>query len=79
MTQVSGLSKSDVIRRLKDADQGTLPGGGSEVLSDKVKHSISRLWPKGREEDWVRVHREAHKLGYRTTATMMYVHSQMIS
>ena len=74
MAQVSGFPESEVLRRLKEAGHETLPGGGSEVLSDRVKQQISRLWPKGRVEDWLRVHREAHKLGYRTTATMMYGH-----
>ena len=74
MSQVAELPLSEVLRRLKEAGQETLPGGGSEVLSDGVKRSLSRLWPKGRVQDWVDVHREAHKLGYRTTATMMYGH-----
>ena len=39
-----------------------------------MKRSLSRLWPKGRVDDWSEVHREAHRLGYRTTATMMYGH-----
>ena len=74
MSEVSGLSIAQVLHRLKDAGQETLPGGGSEVLSDRVRRNLSRLWPKGTVEDWVDVHREAHKLGYRTTATMMYGH-----
>ena len=74
MSQVSEMSVADVLRRLKEAGQETLPGGGSEVLSDVVKRRLSRLWPKGRVKDWEEVHREAHRLGYRTTATMMYGH-----
>ena len=74
MSQVAELSLFQVLRRLKEAGQETLPGGGSEILSERVKHRISRLWPKGRSDDWLEVHREAHKLGYRTTATMMYGH-----
>jgi cyclic dehypoxanthinyl futalosine synthase len=74
MSQVSEMPVSEVLRRLKEAGQETLPGGGSEVLSDKVRRRLSRLWPKGRVKDWVEVHREAHLQGYRTTATMMYGH-----
>ena len=74
MAQVSGLPLAEVLRRLKEAGQVSIPGGGSEILSDRVKHQISRLFPKGRTADWVDVHREAHKLGLRTTATMMYGH-----
>ncbi len=74
MSQVSGLPISEVLGELREAGLESIPGGGSEVLSNRVKHKISRLFPKGRVDDWTLVHREAHKLGYRTTATMMYGH-----
>ena len=74
MAQVSEMPVSEVLSRLKAAGQETLPGGGSEILADRVKRRLSRLWPKGRVDEWVEVHREAHKLGYRTTATMMFGH-----
>ncbi len=74
MSQVSGLSVREVLEALKEAGQDSIPGGGSEILSERVKHRISRLWPKGRVEDWTVVHQEAHRLGFRTTATMMYGH-----
>ena len=74
MSQVSGLSVREVLVELKEAGLETIPGGGSEVLSNRVKHKISRLFPKGKVDDWTGVHREAHLLGYRTTATMMYGH-----
>ena len=74
MVQVSELSLREVLARLYDAGLRTIPGGGSEVLSNSVKHKISRLFPKGKVDDWTSVHLEAHRLGYRTTATMMYGH-----
>jgi cyclic dehypoxanthinyl futalosine synthase len=74
MSEVSGLSVREVLARLQSAGQRTLPGGGSEILSDRVKRKISRLHPKNHSEDWLNVHREAHRLGYRTTATMLYGH-----
>ena len=74
MVQVSGLSLPEVLQALYDAGLRTIPGGGSEILSNRVKHKISRLAPKGKVDDWTQVHLEAHKLGYRTTATMMYGH-----
>ena len=74
MVQVSGLSVREVLLELQKAGLKTIPGGGSEVLSNTVKQKISRLFPKGRVDDWTVVHREAHRLGYRTTATMMYGH-----
>ncbi len=74
ISQVSGLSVRDVLIELHKAGLRTIPGGGSEVLSNRVKHKISRLFPKGKVDDWTLVHREAHRLGYTTTATMMYGH-----
>lgn len=74
MAQVSELSIRDVLIELQKAGLKTIPGGGSEVLSNRVKHKISRLFPKGKVDDWTNVHLEAHRLGYRTTATMMYGH-----
>ncbi len=72
MARVSGLSVREVLRRLKDAGQTTLPGGGAEILSDRVRRKISHK--KGGAEAWLEVHREAHALGLKTTATMMYGH-----
>ena len=48
----------------------SIPGGGAEILDDEVRHKIARL--KCKTEDWVSVHRTAHALGMRTTATMMF-------
>ncbi len=74
MVEVSGQTFAEVFAKLKQAGLQSMPGGGSEILSDRVKYKISRLWPKGRVSDWVDVHREAHKQGIKTTATMMYGH-----
>jgi len=72
MAGVSGLSVPQVLRRLWDAGLRTIPGGGAEILSDRVKKKISHL--KGSSADWIAVMREAHAIGYKTTATMMYGH-----
>jgi len=72
MAAVSGLSVREVLRQLKDAGLNTIPGGGAEILSDRVKRKISHK--KGSSADWLEVMREAHRLGYKTTATMMYGH-----
>ncbi len=74
MSQVSDLPVEDVLTELRKAGLNTIPGGGSEILSDRVKYKISRLFPKGKIDDWTTVHSTAHRLGYRTTATMMYGH-----
>lgn len=72
MAEVSGLTVPDVLKRLWDAGLRTIPGGGAEILSDRVKKKISSK--KGTSADWLGVMREAHRLGYKSTATMMYGH-----
>ena len=70
IAEVSGLSIRDTIARLRDAGLDSIPGGGAEILDDEVRHRISRL--KCSSAEWVDVHRTAHALGMRTTATMMF-------
>jgi len=67
---VSGLTLRDTIARLRDAGLDSIPGGGAEILDDAVRHRISRL--KCSVDEWENMHRTAHALGMRTTATMMY-------
>src|SRR5439155_19495133 len=68
--ELNGLSLRDTIIRLRDAGLDSIPGGGAEILDDEVRHRIARL--KCLTQDWVNVHRTAHQLGMRTTATMMF-------
>src|SRR6476646_1153606 len=70
IADVSGLSLRDTIARLRDAGLDSITGGGAEILDDAVRHRISRL--KCGTQDWLDVHRTAHQLGMRTTATMMF-------
>jgi cyclic dehypoxanthinyl futalosine synthase len=72
MCEVSGLPLADVLQKLWAAGLRSIPGGGAEILSDRVKKKISHL--KGTSADWLRVMREAHAIGYKSTATMMYGH-----
>ena len=70
IAELSGISIRETLQRLKDAGLDSLPGGGAEILDDKVRHRISRL--KCGVNDWVQVHRDAHAVGLRSTATMMF-------
>jgi len=70
IAEYSGLSIRDTIARLRDAGLDSIPGGGAEILDDEVRYRIARL--KCLTEDWLNVHRTAHQLGMRTTATMMF-------
>lgn len=72
MAQVSNLSIEMVLQSLWDAGQRTLPGGGAEVLSDRVRLKLAHK--KGGADKWLEVHRAAHRIGFRSTATMMYGH-----
>jgi dehypoxanthine futalosine cyclase len=72
MAGVTGLPVREILGRLQAAGQRTLPGGGAEVLSRRVRQRISPK--KGGPEAWLEVHREAHRAGLRSTATMMYGH-----
>ncbi|HMH50930.1 MAG TPA: cyclic dehypoxanthinyl futalosine synthase [Candidatus Acidoferrum sp.] len=69
---VSGLDMTDVLDQLWEAGQRTLPGGGAEVLSERVRRRIEPK--KGGPDAWLDVHREAHRRGFKSTATMMYGH-----
>ena len=70
IAEVSGLSIRDTILRLRDAGLDSIPGGGAEILDDEVRYKVARL--KCLTDDWLNVHRTAHQLGMRTTATMMF-------
>jgi len=70
--KVSNLSLHETLKRLWDAGLRTIPGGGAEILAERVRLKISpkKMDPNG----WMDVHHTAHQIGYKTTATMMYGH-----
>src|SRR4051812_27322366 len=72
MATLSGLSHEEVLRELKDAGLGSMPGGGAEVFADRVR----RLVAPGKEhpDDWFDVHDRAHRMGIPTQCTMLYGH-----
>ncbi len=70
LAEICGLTVHDTIARLRDAGLDSIPGAGAEILDDEVRFRIARL--KCRTEEWLDVHRTAHQLGLRTTATMMF-------
>jgi cyclic dehypoxanthinyl futalosine synthase len=70
IAKISKLSIRDTIVRLHSAGLDSIPGGGAEILVDRVRKIISPK--KISADEWLNVMREAHKLGMRTTATMMF-------
>lgn len=69
-----GLDTSTVISRLQQAGLDSIPGGGAEILVDRVRRKVSPN--KCSASRWLRVMAEAHRLGLRTTATMMFGHEE---
>jgi cyclic dehypoxanthinyl futalosine synthase len=76
MAKISGKSLKEVITALKDAGLDSIPGGGAEILSERVRQDISPK--KGSAADWLKVMETAHNLGLRTTATMMFGHIETL-
>ncbi len=75
-TKVSKLPLRTVLERLQGAGLGSLPGGGGEILVDRVRGEITR--GKVMTDDWLNVHREWHRLGGISTATMMFGHIETL-
>jgi len=70
IAKVSRISVEEVLERLKAKGLSSIPGAGAEILSDKVRDIIAPR--KIDSEVWLDIHRKAHKLGIKSTATMMY-------
>jgi cyclic dehypoxanthinyl futalosine synthase len=70
--KLNKLPLRTVLERLKEAGMGSLPGGGAEILVDRVRHAITVN--KVMTEEWLEVHRVWHALGGRSTCTMMFGH-----
>ncbi len=73
----SKLTIPETLTRLRDAGLDSVPGGGGEILVDRVRQIIAPK--KTTSEEWLGVMREAHRLGISTTATMMYGHVETVS
>src|SRR5687768_12342054 len=70
--RLTGRPTRDILAEFKDAGLGSLPGGGAEIFHPEVRDRICEH--KADAESWVRIHREAHQLGLRSNATMLYGH-----
>jgi cyclic dehypoxanthinyl futalosine synthase len=70
IAKVSNLSVPDVLSQLRDAGLDSLPGGGAEILVDRVRGMVSP--EKATSDEWLDVMRAAHLLDISTTATMMF-------
>lgn len=75
--QVFGMPLREVITRFKDAGLGSIPGGGGEILVDRVRHRIAPL--KCSSDQWLEVMAIAHELGLKSSATMMFGHVETVA
>ena len=74
--EVFGMPLEDIITKFKEAGLGSIPGGGGEILVDRVRKRISPL--KAMTDDWLSVMDVAHRLGLNSSATMMFGHVETI-
>ena len=65
-----GKTYEEVLSELIDAGLDSMPGGGAEIFADRVRRKICR--DKASAEQWLEIHRTAHRLGLRTNCTMLY-------
>lgn len=72
LSQIARLSVRQTLKVLKEAGLGSLPGGGAEVFSPKIREQLCPEKLSG--EGWLQVMRDAHALGLRSNATMLYGH-----
>jgi cyclic dehypoxanthinyl futalosine synthase len=77
VTKVSKRPLREVLERLARAGLGSLPGGGGEILVDRVRREMTR--GKVLTDDWLEVHRQWHAIGGRSTATMMFGHIETLA
>jgi aminodeoxyfutalosine synthase len=70
--RLTGRPTRDLLAEFKEAGLGSLPGGGAEIFHPEVRDQICEH--KADAGEWIRIHREAHELGLRSNATMLYGH-----
>jgi aminodeoxyfutalosine synthase len=71
-SRLTGRPTRDLLAEMKSAGLGSLPGGGAEIFHPDVRSKICEH--KADADEWLRIHREAHELGLRSNATMLYGH-----
>jgi len=71
-----GKTYAEVLSELRDAGMDTMPGGGAEIFAPRVRRKICD--DKATAEQWLEIHRTAHRLGLKTNATMLYGHIERL-
>lgn len=76
LSRISKRPTLEVLRELQAAGLAAMPGGGAEIFADRVRRQVAKN--KVKAEKWLQIHREAHSLGMRTNATMLYGHIETL-
>ena len=76
LSRISKKPTLEVLRELQDAGLSAMPGGGAEIFADRVRKQVAKN--KVKAEKWLQIHSEAHSLGMRTNATMLYGHIETL-
>lgn len=76
LSRISKKPTLDVLRELQAAGLSAMPGGGAEIFADRVRKQVAKN--KVKAEKWLQIHSEAHSLGMRTNATMLYGHIETL-
>lgn len=76
-TKVNKLPLETVLARLRDSGLGSIPGGGAEILVDRVRAELTR--GKVMSDDWLNVMRVWHRMGGKSSATMMFGHVETLA
>jgi aminodeoxyfutalosine synthase len=71
-SRMTGRPTRELLAEFKEAGLGSLPGGGAEIFHPEIRDQICEH--KADADGWIRIHREAHELGLRSNATMLYGH-----
>jgi cyclic dehypoxanthinyl futalosine synthase len=71
-----GMPVLEILKKFREAGMDSMPGGGAEILVDRVRKEIAPL--KATTEEWLGVMRDVHSLGMRSTATMMFGHVETV-
>lgn len=76
MARISGLTVEEVLSRLKEAGLDSMPGGGAEVFSSRIRKALCPK--KTSSQEWLRIHKAAHRLGIKTNCTLLYGHMETL-
>jgi len=76
LSDLFSMEPPDLMKKFREAGMDSMPGGGAEILVDRVRDRVAPA--KASSEEWLYVMQTAHELGMRTTATMMFGHVESV-